>query len=141
MKNYLNSKLKIFNLQKKNHYALVNRKFKNIFKKKFFKQINYSKKQEFKKIKNKIKNNYLTSEINDENMSFVFTFAKILKINESSFINLMKSFKGLSHRFEFFYTRKDVVFINDSKATSFASEGALSSLKNIYWILGGLPKK
>ena len=29
-----------------------------------------------------------------------------------------------------------------SKATSFtAAKSALSSLKNIYWILGGLPKK
>ena len=37
---------------------------------------------------------------------------------------------------------KNITFINDSKATSFrATELALSSLKNIYWILGGLPKK
>jgi UDP-N-acetylmuramoylalanine--D-glutamate ligase len=143
MRNYLNSKLKIFKLQKQNHHALINKKLKNIFlRKNFSSKIIIPKKQEFKKIKDKIKNNYLTSEINDENMSFVFTFAKLLKINKRSFINFMKSFKGLSHRFEFFYTRKDVVFINDSKATSFsASEGALSSLKNIYWILGGLPKK
>ena len=38
--------------------------------------------------------------------------------------------------------KKNAIFINDSKATSFtASQFALSSLKNIYWILGGLPKK
>ena len=54
----------------------------------------------------------------------------------------MKSFKGLSHRFEIFLKKDDIVFINDSKATSFrATQSALSSLKNIYWILGGLPKK
>ena len=41
-----------------------------------------------------------------------------------------------------YFLRKRTTFINDSKATSFkASQYALSSLKNIYWILGGLPKK
>ena len=54
----------------------------------------------------------------------------------------MRSFKGLSHRFETFLNKKNIIFINDSKATSFrATETALSSLKNIYWILGGLPKE
>jgi UDP-N-acetylmuramoylalanine--D-glutamate ligase len=54
----------------------------------------------------------------------------------------MKSFKGLPHRFEIFLKKNDITFINDSKATSFrATQSALSSLKNIYWILGGLPKK
>ena len=36
MKNYLNSKLKIFNLQKKNHYAIINKNLKKFFKKKNF---------------------------------------------------------------------------------------------------------
>ena len=58
------------------------------------------------------------------------------------FIKIMKSFRGLSHRFEIFLKRNGVTFINDSKATSFkATEPALTGLKNIYWILGGLPKK
>ena len=43
---------------------------------------------------------------------------------------------------KFFKKKKNIVFINDSKATSFkATQLALSSLKNIYLILGGLPKK
>ena len=37
MNNYLNSKLKIFNLQSKNQHAIINKKFKNIFLKKNFK--------------------------------------------------------------------------------------------------------
>ena len=54
----------------------------------------------------------------------------------------LKSFQGLPHRFEIFFKRKNVTFINDSKATSFkATQLAISSLRNIYWILGGLPKK
>ena len=94
------------------------------------------------KIKNKIKNDYLTSNINEENMSFVYTFAKLVKIKEKSFIDSMKSFKGLPHRFEIFLKKKKTTFINDSKATSFvATQSALASLRNIYWILGGLPKK
>ena len=75
-------------------------------------------------------------------MSFVFAFSKLLNIKEKSFIKSMKSFQGLPHRFEIFFKRKNVTFINDSKATSFkATQLAISSLRNIYWILGGLPKK
>ena len=75
-------------------------------------------------------------------MSFIYSFSKLLRIKERSFVDSMNSFKGLPHRFEIFLVRKNITFINDSKATTFrATESALSSLKNIYWILGGLPKK
>ncbi len=140
---YLNSKLKIFRLQNKNQYAIINKKLKkNFIIKNFSSKLIISKTKEYEKIKYKIENNYLKSNINDENMSFVFTFAKLLKIKEKNFITAMKSFKGLSHRFEIFLKKNSITFINDSKATSFiATQSALSSLKNIYWILGGLPKK
>tara|TARA_A100001015_G_C15040410_1_gene739222 strand:- start:3513 stop:4790 length:1278 start_codon:yes stop_codon:yes gene_type:complete len=143
MKNYLNSKLKIFDLQEKKHYAIINKKFEKIFrKKKFLSKLILPKKNEYKKIKHKINNNYLNLDINNENMSFVYTFSKLLKIKKESFISSMNSFKGLPHRFEIFLKKSDVTFINDSKATSFkATEAALSSLKNIYWIFGGLPKQ
>ena len=96
----------------------------------------------YKKIKSKIKNDYLALSINDVILSFVYTFSKLLKIKEKSFINSMKTFKGLPHRFEIFLKKNNFIFINDSKATSFlATQSALSSLQNIYWILGGLPKK
>ena len=143
MSNYLNSKLKIFSLQTKYQNAIINKKFKDIFKKKkFLSRLNFPKNNEYKKIKNKIKNNYLKSHINDENMSFIYTFAKLLRIKDQSFIRCMKSFKGLPHRFEIFLRKKGIQFINDSKATSFAAtHSALNGLKNIFWILGGLPKK
>tara|TARA_Y100000817_G_scaffold314635_1_gene314262 strand:+ start:1941 stop:3218 length:1278 start_codon:yes stop_codon:yes gene_type:complete len=141
--NYMNSKFKIFQNQTKNHFAFVNTKLKKFFKKKkYLSKLIEPKLIEYKKIKYKIKNNYLTSDINDENMSFVYKFSKVFKISEKSFIRTMRSFKGLSHRFEIFFKKKNVIFINDSKATSFiASKSAISSLSNIYWILGGLPKK
>ena len=75
-------------------------------------------------------------------MCFLYALMKLLKIKENSFIHAIQTFKGLPHRFEIFLKRKNVTFINDSKATSFtASQLALESLKNIYWILGGLPKR
>ena len=143
MNHYLNSKLKIFNLQQKSHFAIINLKLKKIFfKRKFLGKPIFPKIKNYEKIKDKIKNDYLISKINNENMSFVYEFAKILKIKEKSFINIMGSFKGLTHRFEIFLKKKGVIFINDSKATSFAAmQPALQSLDNIYLILGGLPKK
>ena len=143
MNSYLNSKLKIFQHQTKNHFAFANKNIKQIFKKrKYSSKFVEPKTREYKKIKNKIKNNYLISKINDENMSYVYSLSRIFKISEKSFVHSMKSFKGLSLRFEIFLKKKNVMFINDSKATSFvASSSAISSLSNIYWIIGGLPKK
>jgi len=140
---YLASKLKIFQLQKKKNIAIINKKFKkNFIKKKFLSKLVIPKNKDYEKIKLKINNKYLTSNINDENVSFVYTFAKLLKISEKSFISAMNAFRGLPHRFEFFLKKRNITFINDSKATSFAaSQLALSGIENIYWILGGLPKK
>ena len=143
MKNYTKSKFKIFNLQKKNQFAIINNKLKRNFKKNFFlSKLIVPNVKSYKKIKHKIKNIYLTSSLNDENMNYVYVFSKLLKINDKTFTNAMKSFVGLPHRCEFFLKKKNIVFINDSKATSFeATKLALKSRKNIYWILGGLPKK
>ena len=74
-------------------------------------------------------------------MSYVYTLCKTLKIKEKSFIKSLGSFKGLPHRCEIFYKKNNKIFINDSKATSFEpSKFALKSNKNIFWIVGGLPK-
>ena len=143
MKNYMNSKFKIFNLQKNKQFAIINKNFKKILKKKgLISKLIIPKIKNYKKIKDKIENDYLKSIINDENMNHTYAFSKLLKISEKNFIKAMKSFVGLPHRYEFFLKRKNIIFINDSKATSFqAAKYALSSNKNIYWILGGLPKE
>ena len=140
---YLKSKLKIFFLQKKNSIAIINHKLKKFFvENKFLSKLIIPNYKDYEKIKLKINNKYLTSNINNENMGFVYTFAKLIGIKQKSFIDTINTFKGLPHRFEFFLKRNNVTFINDSKATSFeASQYALASAKNIYWILGGLPKK
>ena len=141
--NYLNSKFKIFHHQTSKHFAIINKNFKKIFKrKKFLSKLVFPENSNYEKIKKNIKNDYLISNINNENMKFIYSFSKLLKISEKSFLKSMKTFKGLPHRFEVFLKKNNITFINDSKATSFrATQRALSSLKNIYWILGGLPKK
>ena len=142
-KNYIESKLKIFSNQKKNNFAFINNKMllKKFKKKKYDSMLKFVKLKKYEKIKKKIKNDYLNSEANEENISFIYALSKILKIREKSFINSLKSFKGLPHRHEIFYKKNNKTFINDSKATSFeASKFALKSNKNIFWIVGGLPK-
>ena len=140
---YLNAKLKIFKNQNKKQYAFTNKNLKIAFKKKNFKsKLIIPKLRDYKKIKYKIKNSYLASNINDENVSFVFELSKLINISQKSFVKSIQSFKGLEHRFEIFMKKKNVTFINDSKATTFESAiTAISGLKNIFWILGGLPKK
>ena len=143
IKNYINSKFKIFNRQKKNHYSFVNDKFKIHYKKKGFQgKLIVPSLSKYKKFKKNIKNSYLNLDINDENMANVFELSKILKLNKKSFIKSLNTFEGLPHRYEIFLKRKNCIFINDSKATSFqATKFALANTKNIYWIVGGLPKK
>jgi len=142
MMNYTNSKFKIFMSQKKNQFALINNKLKTVLKKKSFSsKLVIAKLKNYKKIKKKIKNDYLNSNINDENMSFAYAFSKLLKIRDEDFIEAVNSFVGLPHRYEVFLKKNGNIFINDSKATSFeAAKYALSNSKNIYWILGGVPK-
>ena len=141
--NYINSKFKIFKLQNKSQYGFLNKALLNNFKKRNFRnKLIIPRVQNYKKFKTKIKNSYLRSNINDENMSNVLAFSNLLKINIKSFIRSVNTFKGLNHRYEIFLKRKNCIYINDSKATSFQStKAALSSTKNILWILGGLPKK
>ena len=143
MKNYINSKFKIFNLQKENQYSIVNKKFEKKFKKEnFLGKLIIPKIKNYRNIKSKISNSYLKSNINDENMSNVLELSKLLKINQKSFIRSLNTFVGLPHRYEIFLKRKNFTFINDSKATSFqATKFALQNTKNIFWIVGGLPKK
>tara|TARA_Y100001958_G_C21168927_1_gene501114 strand:+ start:62 stop:1318 length:1257 start_codon:yes stop_codon:yes gene_type:complete len=140
-KNYKDAKFNIFTNQDKNNYALLSSKdlikdFKSKKLKSKLIKVNFSNIKKFS-----FKNNYLNSKINKENLSFVYETMRILKLNPNKFIKSLDNFKGLQHRQEFFLKKGNVKFINDSKATSFAStKNALISFKNIYWIVGGKPK-
>ena len=143
-KNYINSKFKIFSNQIKKDIAFIDDiKFLKKYKKaKYRAKLKFIKAAKYKKIKKFIKNNYLNLEVNQQNMSFVQAISKTLKISDKSLIKSLRSFKGLPHRHEIIYKKNNKTFINDSKATSFeASKFALKGNKNIFWILGGLPKK
>ena len=142
IRNYINSKFKIFSNQQKGQYSILNKNLKKYLKKKLITKIIFPRSKSFQRLKKKINNPYLTSNINDENMKFVFSLSKLLRIKEKFFIKSLKSFVGLPHRYEIFLKKGNCTFINDSKATSFqASEFALKNGKDIFWILGGLPKK
>ena len=143
VKNYVKSKLKIFSLQDNKCFALLQdekliKKFKASKNKGNLKLVSQSS---YDKIKKKIKNLHIRSNANEKNMPFVCLLSKILKIKEKSLINSLNSFKGLPHRNEIFFRTKNLTFINDSKATTFASSKcALESNTNILWIVGGLAK-
>lgn len=143
MSNYINSKFKIFMHQKRNQYSIVHYPLVKIFRKRNFSgKLIIPKFKSYKKIKSEIENPYLNSSINDENMCNIHALTKALKISEKSLIKSLKSFKGLPHRYEIFLRKKNCIFINDSKATSFQSTKlALKNTNNIYWIVGGQPKK
>ena len=143
MKNYINSKFKIFEKQEKKQFSFVSKNLKLEFKKRKLPGTLVSPNlNSYKKFKNKIENPYLKSNINDENMSYIFEMSKFLGVKRNLFLKSLNSFKGLPHRYEIFLKNKNCVFINDSKATTFqASKYALKNTRDIYWILGGLPKR
>ena len=56
------------------------------------------------------------------------------KIRRKIFFSIINNFKPLPHRGEYLVKKAGVVFINDSKATSFeAAKNSLSIHKNIFW--------
>ena len=142
--NYKNSKFKIFSKQDSSDIALLNnKKLINFFKKKNYLSKLKIIKRDFlnNKIKKKITNNYLTFEPNLENLAFAYQISRLFKIKEKIFLKAVNNFKGLPHRYEIFLKKNKIIFINDSKATSFDStKHALKNNKNIFWIFGGLPK-
>ena len=92
----------------------------------------------FKKIINK----YFMSSGNRENLIFVLKICQILKLNEKKILRKINKFKGLKYRQQIIFYNNNLTIINDSKSTSLASsENLLKNLKNVYWILCGIPKK
>ena len=141
-KNYILSKIKIFNNQTKNDFAFLN----DINLKRIYKKNNFKGKLRFLN-KNAVKfenfqNRYLKLDANKDNVTFAYFITKLFQINKKKFIKSLKSFSGLPHRHEIFLKLGKSTFINDSKATTFEStKYALKSNSNIVWITGGQPKK
>ncbi len=142
--NYKNSKFKIFSKQNNKDIALLTDKkhIKFFKKKKYLSKLKIIKKNFLSNThKKKITNDYLISSPNLENLAFAHQISKIFKVKTKIFFKAVNSFKGLPHRHEIFLKKNKIIFINDSKATSFDStKYALKNNKNIFWILGGIPK-
>ena len=144
--NYVNAKFKLLDSQTRQSFAYVKENDKQItkrLKKSKFKQKIYTvDTSSINKILNQLNNKYFSSEGNKENLSFVLKIASKLKLNNTKLIKTLNNFKGLDYRQQIIFNNKDLTIINDSKSTSFASsENILKSNDNIYWILGGIPKK
>lgn len=73
--------------------------------------------------------------------SFAATYMAGAKVDD--IIKGIRSFQGLDHRLQLIAQQHNVSFINDSKATNAeAAAKALGSFpRNIYWIIGGVPKE
>ena len=144
--NYVNAKFKLLNSQNNKSFAfvkkndrLINQKIrKNKFKPKIYKVDTLN----MNKLSNQLNNKYFISDGNKENLSFILKIASKLKLNKTKLFKTLNNFKGLKYRQQITFDNKNLTIINDSKSTSFASsESILKNFNDIYWILGGIPKK
>ena len=146
LKNYVNAKFKLLKSQSNQSVAFINKNdpiINNKIKNKSLKQkIIKVDILEKNKILENLNNKYFLSHGNRENLAFVLKISKKLKLNNRDLLQTLNRFKGLKYRQQTVYENKNLIIINDSKATSFASsENLLKNLNNIYWIIGGIPKK
>lgn len=138
---YFNSKLKIGNFLKKGAPLVISntndltKKACKFFKNNKIKVIEITQ-NEILNFQTKFKDDYF-----NENQLTVLKLLKEIGIMEKNNIELIRSFKGLPHRSEFFKKIGKIIFVNDSKATNAeATINALSKYKNILWIAGGIAK-
>jgi len=83
----------------------------------------------------------LMGNFNYQNILAGYVVSKILKLNEIKFIDIVENFVGLPHRLEQIIDNKQMLVINNSKATNVdASIKSLQNYNNIYLILGGQAK-
>ena len=146
IQSYIKAKFKIIKNQTTKDIAFLNTKNlyikKELKKKKIFSKIIKINKDIDFKILNKINNPYFFTAGNKENLSFVFEIIKKFNIKKDQFFKTLKKFHGLKYRQQIIYRSKRLTIINDSKSTSYSSSvSILKSLLNVYWIVGGLPKK
>ena len=142
LRKYTKIKLKLFNNKKNNlNFCENNNKYYKYFDNKNIKTIKVNTNLS-NQIKKKIKNKYFKSINNQKNLAFIIVLCKKLKLNMKNVFRSVNLFKQLKFRQQIIYNNKKILIINDSKSTSFSSSRyLLESYTNIYWIVGGLPKK
>ncbi|MBN9004966.1 MAG: UDP-N-acetylmuramoyl-L-alanine--D-glutamate ligase, partial [Rhizobiales bacterium] len=78
---------------------------------------------------------------NAQNAACASAAALALGVSRDVLQKGLRSFPGLAHRMEQVGRKANVLFVNDSKGTNAdATEKALSSFADIFWIAGGKPK-
>ena len=142
---YVSAKFKLITNQSKKDFAYVNTKDKYLKKKikksKIFSKIINVNPKVANNFNKKVANPYFSSQGNRENLSFIFSVSKKLKLKKNKIFKTINKFRGLKYRQQIIYNNNKITFINDSKATTFASTiNILKSLKKVYWIVGGIPK-
>ena len=146
LNNYIRAKFKLLKNQIKGNIAFIKENdgliLGQIKRNNFKSEICRVNNKEALKFIKKINNNYFLTKTNQENLSFILAISKKLNLN---FILLKKTilkFKGLKYRQQIIFNKKNLTVINDSKSTSFSSSiGILEKNDNIFWLLGGIPKK
>ena len=146
IKRYVGAKFKLVKNQSKKDLAILNSENfyikRELSSKNFLPKIIKIKKEIDNIFLKKIDNQYFNTDGNRENLKFILEITKILKLKKNLLIKTLKKFKGLRYRQETIFKSKKLTIINDSKATTFSSSvSLLKSLTNVYWIIGGQPKK
>jgi UDP-N-acetylmuramoylalanine--D-glutamate ligase len=84
----------------------------------------------------------LPGDHNAQNAACAWAACRWLRISREEIVKGLKTYPGLPHRQERVAALGKVIYVNDSKATNAdATARALSSYRNIYWIIGGQAKE
>jgi UDP-N-acetylmuramoylalanine--D-glutamate ligase len=84
----------------------------------------------------------LPGDHNAQNAACAWAACRWLGIAREDIVKGLETYPGLPHRQERVAALGKVIYVNDSKATNAdAAARALSSYRNIYWILGGQAKE
>ena len=146
LSNYIKAKFKLLKNQSKKHVSFIKKNDSLIYKELKSNRINskiikINTKKKNNLISN-IKNDYFLSETNKENLLFVLAISKKLRLNINKIKETINKFKGLKYRQQIIFKKKNLMIINDSKSTSFSSSiSILKTDSNIFWLVGGIPKK
>jgi len=84
----------------------------------------------------------LPGDHNAQNAACAWAACRWLRVSREEIMAGLETYPGLPHRQERVAVLGQVTYVNDSKATNAdATARALSSYRNIYWILGGQAKE
>ena len=87
-------------------------------------------------------NKSLQGAHNFENIAAAYASAISSGLKPEYILSKIATFVGLPHRMQFVGTKSNIDFYNDSKATNAeAASKSIGTLKNIYWLAGGVPKE